>query len=235
MGFLRVYVGGKLVEQRVLDRDRFTIGRSRDNDLVLSNPSVSTHHATIVREAGRFFIEDSGSTNGVFFGNERISRKELEYWDELQIVNYVLKFMAVTHADEGADPDIPSNMPVEDDRTRFVNLASKTRRDKLRKQKRKAFVVVRESDGSKSELPFEEDGFRIGRGRDCDLRTGGWIFAPKLSALIEKESDGYHLVPHRGGKVTLNGQAIESAQLLKDGDEFTVRGLSLRFAHRIVE
>lgn len=41
-----------------------TIGRGTDNDLVLDDPSVSRHHAKVVRGPGGFTIEDLDSFNG---------------------------------------------------------------------------------------------------------------------------------------------------------------------------
>ena len=95
MGYLRVYLDDKLTDQFELVKDRLTIGRSAENDLVLGNSGVSRHHATIVREGSHFFIEDNKSSNGVFLNKERVERAQLNFWDEIQIYNFVLKFMAV--------------------------------------------------------------------------------------------------------------------------------------------
>ena len=43
----------------------FSIGRGRDNDLLMPDGSISGHHAEIIRiPDGRYFIKDLGSTNG---------------------------------------------------------------------------------------------------------------------------------------------------------------------------
>src|SRR4051812_14216093 len=48
-----------------------TIGREPDNDYVVNLPSVSGHHARIVRGArpGEAWIEDLGSSNGTAIGS----------------------------------------------------------------------------------------------------------------------------------------------------------------------
>jgi FHA domain/Domain of unknown function (DUF1707) len=45
-------------------RTRLTIGRSRDCDLVLSDSTVSRHHAELRRIGPDWLLADSGSTNG---------------------------------------------------------------------------------------------------------------------------------------------------------------------------
>ena len=49
-----------------------TIGRRQDNDIVIADPTISTHHARILRNGEKFFIEDLGSTNGTFVNSKRL-------------------------------------------------------------------------------------------------------------------------------------------------------------------
>lgn len=54
-----------------------TIGRSRDNDLVISHPQVSRHHARLQHVGQRFLLSDLNSTHGTFVNGRRI-RGEVE-------------------------------------------------------------------------------------------------------------------------------------------------------------
>lgn len=63
-------------------RDRFLIGRGRHCDLVIDSGKVSREHAAIVREDGAWFIEDLGSANGTWHGQERVQRRRIEDDDE---------------------------------------------------------------------------------------------------------------------------------------------------------
>jgi pSer/pThr/pTyr-binding forkhead associated (FHA) protein len=53
--------------------DLLTIGRDPESDIALPlDPLVSTHHARIVREGGVFWLEDLGSRNGSYIGEQRV-------------------------------------------------------------------------------------------------------------------------------------------------------------------
>jgi len=55
-----------------------TVGRSETNDFVLGyDPMVSGTHARIVREGDHYWLEDLGSRNGTYFGDERLRSRSL--------------------------------------------------------------------------------------------------------------------------------------------------------------
>ncbi len=49
------------------------VGRELDNDVVLRDPSVSAHHAVIVRRDGAWWVEDLASTNGSWLNGESLA------------------------------------------------------------------------------------------------------------------------------------------------------------------
>src|SRR5687767_12333280 len=48
-----------------LDREVVSLGRGSENDIVIDNGSVSTHHAEMRRVIGGYELHDLGSTNGL--------------------------------------------------------------------------------------------------------------------------------------------------------------------------
>jgi len=52
-------------------RDRITIGRTENNDVVIADPSVSRLHA-YVRHAKGWVVADAGSKNGTWLGDEHL-------------------------------------------------------------------------------------------------------------------------------------------------------------------
>jgi hypothetical protein len=82
---LQVEGPGGLARTVELRDDACSIGRAADNDLVLTEPAISRHHAAIHRDGGRFYIEDSGSVNGVLVNGKRVQRARLRDGDRLLI------------------------------------------------------------------------------------------------------------------------------------------------------
>jgi pSer/pThr/pTyr-binding forkhead associated (FHA) protein len=66
-----------------LRSDRATIGRSRDCDVILSDPNVSRRHAEVVRDGDAWVVLDLGSTNGIKVNGRRTERAELRPGDRL--------------------------------------------------------------------------------------------------------------------------------------------------------
>lgn len=60
-----------------------TLGRSEDNDVVLSADEVSRFHARINRCEGRTVVTDLKSLNGTYLNRQRISEHELRHLDEI--------------------------------------------------------------------------------------------------------------------------------------------------------
>ncbi len=67
--------GGK---RRRVDKDRATLGRSKECDFQVDDPNVSRRHAELVREGSAYWIVDLDSTNGVELNGKRLRRAKLE-------------------------------------------------------------------------------------------------------------------------------------------------------------
>ncbi len=58
---------------RLFHTSEIRIGRGLENDLVLQDGNVSTHHAQITFRDGKFIIVDTESTNGVYVNGRMAS------------------------------------------------------------------------------------------------------------------------------------------------------------------
>ena len=73
-------------QQWTITVDEFVIGRGGECDLVLPERQVSREHIKIVRENGRFILQDLGSKNGTHLNGMRVTgRVPLQDGDEIQI------------------------------------------------------------------------------------------------------------------------------------------------------
>ena len=68
VSFLVKWVNGRVR----LDEGEHVLGRDPDVEIFLNSPGVSRRHALIRISAGRATIEDLGSKNGTFVGDQRV-------------------------------------------------------------------------------------------------------------------------------------------------------------------
>ncbi len=64
---------------------KLTIGRNKNNQMVLPSRAVSNFHVKIYFEDGRYMLEDMDSTNGTFVNGNRVDKKSLQPGDEIRI------------------------------------------------------------------------------------------------------------------------------------------------------
>ena len=75
------------------------IGRSATAHICLEDATVSRRHALLQREGDTVRVLDDRSLNGVFVNGERVSSRELQDGDVLQIGRHEIPFQApVTRA-----------------------------------------------------------------------------------------------------------------------------------------
>lgn len=69
-----------------LNQSTTTIGRWEANDVVLDSREVSRQHARILREVGRYLLEDTGSKNGTYLNGRRvIGAESLQDGDQIHV------------------------------------------------------------------------------------------------------------------------------------------------------
>lgn len=73
----------------------FTIGRTRENDMIMKDLAISKRHAVIRISKGSFFIADCRSTNGTRINGRRIADKPLPLNDRevIELGNYKFTFL----------------------------------------------------------------------------------------------------------------------------------------------
>lgn len=90
-------VEGVEVKHVYITKERTTLGRRPDNDIVLDNPAVSGQHCVFeLKGLSDVFLEDSGSTNGTFVNNVRVKRHKLEDEDVISISRFRIRYRSST-------------------------------------------------------------------------------------------------------------------------------------------
>jgi signal transduction histidine kinase len=89
---LEVCQGGAPEKIFFLKPRDYTVGRGRHNDFVLSESSISKSHGRICFSEGRFVVEDTASTHGIYVDGKKIDRARLESGSELQLGSLTLRF-----------------------------------------------------------------------------------------------------------------------------------------------
>jgi neural Wiskott-Aldrich syndrome protein len=74
-------------------KDRFVIGRGKQSsDLTIKDPNVSRQHAMVEFLNGQYYMVDMGSTNGVEFNGQRITRRSISEGDVYRICDHEVRF-----------------------------------------------------------------------------------------------------------------------------------------------
>lgn len=79
-----------------LTGDRMSVGRTDENDIVLADDTVSSKHASLIKEDGGWTLVDEGSTNGTFVDRQRTSRRALKDGMEIRFGEVDVSFSAQT-------------------------------------------------------------------------------------------------------------------------------------------
>ena len=68
-----------------LTRETYTVGRHRNNDIVISDPKVSSFHARLDRSPDGFVVVDLKSRNGSYINGRRVETGPLRNGDEVRM------------------------------------------------------------------------------------------------------------------------------------------------------
>ncbi|MDX8378828.1 MAG: FHA domain-containing protein [Gallionella sp.] len=84
---------GALIQDYPLNKERMTLGRKEDNDIVINNLAVSSHHAAIITILNDSFMEDLDSTNGLSINGVPTKKHFFQNNDVLEVGKYQLKYV----------------------------------------------------------------------------------------------------------------------------------------------
>lgn len=91
-GTLRFVTGTNKNQVVNIDKEAFTIGRSKDCSLCLKDKKVSRIHCQLIQSLGKEIVEDLGSSNGTKVNGHHISKKILTDGDVVQLGSTSLEY-----------------------------------------------------------------------------------------------------------------------------------------------
>jgi hypothetical protein len=90
-------VEGVEIKHVFLQKDRTTLGRAPDNDIVFDNMVVSGHHCVFdLKGLADVYIEDLRSTNGTYINGKMVKRQRLHDGDIIAIGNFRIQYREAT-------------------------------------------------------------------------------------------------------------------------------------------
>ena len=215
------------INRYFLPQGSTTLGRAEDNAIILDDSCVSRRHARIKVDGGKVTIEDLGSGNGTYQGDQRVEKVELRDGDEVMIEPFMLQLRLVSEKNEemgrtrpvqkaGAGPASERLAPPPPaKRTPGGSAAGGVRLEVVRGQ------------GGPYLLP-DDDEATIGRSDEAKLTLRD-PSASRLHAAISHGGRGWTVRDLDSANGTyVNGSPVKEA-VLTDGDILLIGNTELRF------
>lgn len=182
-----------------------SIGRSRDNDVVIENLSVSRNHGRVRRQGNKFVLTDLNSANGTFVNGVRISKTEIMDGDVVTVGKHKLLFVNKTVTEEEVIMDAFAA-----DRTVMVDRA----------ESHVGVLCVIEGKLKGKEFTLQNNACYVGKAPGMDIVLADEWFLSRKQAVIARYGDEYTIEDLGGGmkKTRLNGKHVNRPTKLKPGD-----------------
>ena len=213
-----------------------TIGRRKDNDVIIENLAVSGHHAKIDSVADDFVLIDLQSKNGSFVNEQLINTHWLKNGDTISIGKHSLVFSYSadeTMPDEDGT-DMEKTMVIDTNQHRIMmeKNHSNAMAQPAELQRRNFGAVLTYLTGGTGKVGLSGKIIRIGKDRSSDIVVQG-LFVGRTSVTISKRPDGYYL-SYVGGlsKPRINEKAVKQSAVLNDLDIITIGATRLQFFYK---
>ena len=209
-----------------------TIGRRKENDIVVDNLAVSGHHARIDCVGEAFVLVDLQSKNGTFVNEQLVSSHWLKHGDDISIGKHLLVFSCAEGAGAAADtplPGIDKTMVMDTSNYRSMVQKSSPVVPKPLLRQSEPIGCLTYLSGGEGRLDLSQKLITIGKDPTSEIVVKGF-FIGWTAATISRRPDGYYL-SHAGGMVKprINGQRVQTPVLLQDLDLVQIGPVRLKF------
>jgi len=214
----------KVIERVVSEKERITIGRTSENDIVLDNRGVSRRHAQIEFSDQGALLIDNDSLNGTFVNERKVAEQYLQDKDTITIGKFDLLFFSEAQ---------PNKKLTDMDGTMVLNtkkqkeMVHQDEHDKqIALEVGRSLLVSVQNDSKRFVL--ERETTTVGKSSFSNIRVGGW-FVAKVQARITDQAGTFTIDNvGRKNKTKINGEEVSHA-ILKNGDVLEVGNSAFRF------
>ncbi len=100
--YLQIYSGDKTKQSLPIRSRSLTLGRDKDNDIVLDDPTASRRHARIEFDGTDYRVVDLKSTNGTYLGEARLLADIPELWAGDKVLRIGSSYLHLERAGQAA-------------------------------------------------------------------------------------------------------------------------------------
>jgi pSer/pThr/pTyr-binding forkhead associated (FHA) protein len=254
MARLILSLGGQVMAEFNMTKERYTIGRLPDNDVRIDNPAVSGHHSLIINILNDSFLEDLSSTNGTYVNGKLIKKHALQHGNVVTIGHHQLRYVEPVAEEEEQDDEFARTMII-DSSQEAVQLAAMESAAQVNtgvRSETETAAAVSTGDTTTAssitnKVPRSSSAYRQVQnakiqvlngkfaGREVDLNKAlTTLGSPGAQVIaITKRSEGYHIVLVENKKDSppnVNGTPLGSqAVRLVDNDVIELIGIKMGF------
>jgi pSer/pThr/pTyr-binding forkhead associated (FHA) protein len=218
------------------------IGRRKDNDIVLDNLAVSSHHGKIDSAGDGFVYIDLKSKNGSFINQQLVSSHWLQDGDVIFIGKHSLTFAyfeSEIHPEDKKQSEMEKTMVMDTNEYRsMVNPKDpqpkpvdppKSKPAEINKNKPvRGYITY--LTGSEGTLALKQKVTKIGKDASNDIVIKGWKIG-KTAATISRTRDGYYFSYVNGlAKPRINDKRTSNKPIkLNELDIIQIGSIKLQF------
>lgn len=210
-----------------------TIGRRKNNDVVIENLAVSGHHAKIDSVNDEFVLIDLQSKNGSFVNEKIINTHWLKNGDIINIGKHSLVF---NYTDDEQIPDDDSDKIEKTmimDTSQYRSMVKKSEPDGAKPflgndhiHCLAGFVFL---TGGRGKINLSKRVTRIGKHPESDIVIKG-LWVGQTAVTISKRPDGFYISYVSGmSKPKINDKTIKHSSILNDLDVIDIGPAKLQF------
>ena len=233
-----------VIKEYTIRKPVVTVGRKPDNDIVVDNPAVSSHHCKISLVGDAFYVEDLESTNGTYLNEKRIVKAGLKHNDVIGLATKHALVFVDEKAEAAAAPKEDMRPPAGEP---TVMLSPQKQEEMMRASQASAGLglgpsgvgaekigTIRILKGVVDKVDYELTGIStyIGKSERVQIRirSGGFFAsAPEVAASIHRRPEGYFIVAVKEGYPIVNGTKVTGQVQLKDGDIIECGATTMQF------